>query len=599
MSDIPHYEKPEHEQAYYKSLKELLDHYEDGWNFLINAHKEKNYDYPLKLKEEHKDNPYLPKTWLELCDRVCQIIAKEKYELDVYPNEIQIIRSDQMLDAYTTNGVPGSYSHWSFGKSRLREERNYDQTKHLAYEIVINSNACVSYCMDTNSPLLQLIVIAHAAYGHNAVFKNNAFLKEVGADTIIPENSRMREFIFECEEKYGWKEVSDFLDFCHAMKYVDVTDQPKRDPKTKEQILAEQRALKIAQEFAPKPRDQFNDNANDNKKKMLHPQAGEKNILLYMADNAPHLPQWKRDIMRHVSRVSQYFRPQMMTKVLNEGMATFIHDRTMQTLADIGMIDFGMLAEYKKINHGVLFQQPAVVYERDEKGQIIRDENGFPEQKFVGADFNPYMLGFSILEDVVRICKDPTDEDREWFHFAGNPNWLPIVKHAIFNSFDETYIEQYLSPKVMRDLRMFTLGMAEDQDLDEEERMMKKYYDIDYAMIKDVQTQDGFRKIRAQLARDNRITEKLPSVAFANYQEMTDRCLILHHHVLNDQRLDPQDTQLVLELMHNQWKHPVVIESIDEHGKVLQTFSSPQNYDYKRFSYTPQDMGMDISVNHP
>lgn len=596
MLDIPHYERPEEEQGYYKSLKTLLDHYEDGWTFLIDAHKAKDYDYPVRLKEEFKNDPYLPKSWLELCDAVCQIIAKEKYELDVYPNVIEIIRPDQMLDAYTTNGIPESYAHWSFGKQRMTEERNYDASKHLAYEIVINSNACLAYCMDSNTPLLQLIVIAHASYGHNAVFKNNTFLGDVDAETVLSENKRMREFIFECEEKYGWKEVSDFLDFCHSMKFIDVTDEPKRAVKSKEQIMAERKALLDAQEFAPRNRGNFNDNAQgvEQKPAYRHPAMGQKNILLFMADNAPHLPQWKRDVMRYVSRVSQYFRPQMMTKVLNEGMATFTHDRVLTTLKDIGMIDFGMWSEYNAINQGVLYQRAAVVYERDEEGKVVYDDEGFPEQKFVGADFNPYTLGLAILNDVVRICKDPTEEDRRWFpHFAGNPDWLSVVKQAAFTTHDESYIEQYLSPKVMRDMRMFTLGVMEAQELTEEEKFMSKIYNIDIARILAVQNDEGFRAIRAQLARDYRISEKFPSVTMHDYQHKTDRCLVLRHHSIKDARLDPQDTQLVLEYMHSQWEHPVVIESVDEKGKVLETFSSPPRYNHKNFRHP--DMNPDLS----
>jgi stage V sporulation protein R len=594
MLDVPHYELPEQEQGYYKTLKKLLDCYEDGWNFLINAHKAKSYTYPVKLKEEFKDDPYLPQTWLELCDAVCQIIAKEKYDLDVYDNVIEIIRPDQMLDAYTTNGIPKSYSHWSFGKQRMIEERKYDASKHLAYEIVINSDRCLAYCMEGNLPLLQLLVISHANYGHNAVFKNNIFLKEVDADTILIENERMRDFMFECEEKYGEDEVSKVLDFCHAMKFVDVTDEPKRAAITKEEMEAYEKELKEEQEASAKKRG-FNENAAGEQKKpaYIYPHQGKKNILEFMADNAPHLPDWKRKIMRYVSRTSQYFRPQMMTKVLNEGMATFTHDRTMKTLNDIGMMDYGMFMEYKKLNEGVLWQQAAVQYMRDEDGSIIYNEEGFPEQDFVGASFNPYTLGLAILNDIVRICKNPTDEDREWFpHFAGNPDWLSVVKQAVYYSSDETYIEQYLSPKVMRDFKMFQLGLLDPDTLDSAERWLADIMDVDFAQITAVQNKEGFRKMRTQLARDYRTQEHFPDVRVHNYQHKTDRALVLRHFMLNEKYLDQKDTRLVLELMHSQWEHPVVIEAVNEEGEVEATYSSPPHYNHRQ--YTRPDMNPDV-----
>ncbi|MFP4314536.1 MAG: SpoVR family protein, partial [Alphaproteobacteria bacterium] len=534
MSQIPHYERPEEEQEYYQDLVKLLDHYEDGWNLLIKAHKENNYDYPLPVKEEHKDNPYIPTTWLALADQVIQTIALKKYELDVFPNTIEIIRPDQMLDAYTTIGLPDTYPHWSFGKKRMIEERNFDASKHLAYEIVINSDPCLAYCMDSNSPLLQMIVIAHASYGHNTVFKNNFLLNEADASTILAENKRLRDFVLECEQTYGWKEVSDFIDFCHSMKFIDTTDEPKRPAKSPSEIARQQKEQRLAQHLYKPRQDQFNSAANENgknpsPKQLGHPRKGEKNILAFMADHAPHMPGWKRDIMRSISRLSQYFKPQMMDKVLNEGMATFTHDRIMTTMRDIGLIDWAMYQEYKQINEGVLYQPSAVQLARDEHGRIVVDEDGNPQEQFVGAQFNPYTLGFKVLEEIERICKNPTDEDKEWFHFAGEPDWLSVVKHAVFSSSDETFIHNYLSPQAMRDLRMFKVENMDEDDYSEELQFLSQMYNVDFAQISAVQKGDGFRKMREQLAADYRIADKLPNITLWDYQEKTDRCLILRH----------------------------------------------------------------------
>ena len=580
MSDIPHYERPEEEQDYYKSLVELLDHYEDGWDLMINAHKANDYDFPLPVKEEHKNNPYIPKRWLTLADAVIQIIAKEKYELDVYPNRIEIIRADQMLDAYTTTGLPNSYPHWTHGKRRMQEERNYDSSKHLAYEIVINSEPCLAYCMDTNSPLLQMIVIAHASYGHNTVFKNNYLLGEVDAETILAENERLRDFVFECEEKYGWKEVSDFLDFCHSMKFIDTTDKPNQGTKRQSELVQRHKDRILAEHLNPPRQSVFNSVANENKAEKMegmkgHPLEGETNIMDFMAKNSPHMPQWKRDMMQMVSRVSQYFKPQMATKVLNEGMATFTHDRVMTTMRDIGLIDWAMYNEYKQINDGVIYQPPAAV-------QYTDPETGEEQEQFVGAQFNPYTLGLKILEEIERICKNPTEEDKEWFHFAGEKDWLSVVKHAVFSSDDDSFIEQYLSPQAMRDMRMFMLENMDEEDMDPQMKMMGQMMGVDFAYISAVQAGDGFRRMREQLAKDHRISEQLPHITFHDYQAKTDRCLILHHHVKDDNFLDPADTMAVLEYMHSQWEHPVVIESVDEEGNVLESYSSPPDYDHER-----------------
>lgn len=566
MDNVPHYEKPEEEQAYYKKLVALLDHYEDGWNFFITAHKENNYDYPIIRKPEHENNPYIPSTWIELMDAVAGIVAKDKYELDTYPNLIEIIRADQMLDAYTTTGLPYSYTHWSFGKRRLQEERKFDDKKAMAYEIVINSNPCLSYCMDSNTPLLQGIVIAHAAYGHNAVFKNNFLFKEgTDADTILIDNRRLRDFVFECERKYGVDEVQTVLDFCHAMRFVDVSDKAKRRKLTQEEREKKARD-RVVQAHLTQPRvSVFNDASAEEKNPEMaevpYPHEGESNILVFMADHSPHLPEWKRHIMRSVSRLSQYFKPQMMTKVLNEGMATFVHDKIITTLRDIGIIDYGMYQEYEQINAGVLFQEPG--------SSFVKDKAGKEHEVLRGAHMNPYRLGITILREIERICKNPTEEDRRWFpHFAGDPDWLAMVKHAVFSSSDQTLIEQYLSPQAMRDLKMFAV----------ETNGAKPYYEITA-----IHAGDGFRKIRDMLGRDYCFAEKIPKIVLHDYQDRTDRCLVLRHHMLEGNKLEPKDAKLILQYMHHQWEHPVVLESVDKNGKVVETFSSPENYDYMEF----------------
>ena len=94
--------------------------------------------------------------------------------LDVYPNQLEIISSEQMLDAYSSLGMPLMYRHWSFGKRFVSEEKLYRKGQRgLAYELVINSNPCITYLMEENTMAMQALVTAHAAFGHNHFFKNN------------------------------------------------------------------------------------------------------------------------------------------------------------------------------------------------------------------------------------------------------------------------------------------------------------------------------------------------------------------------------------------------------------------------------------------
>jgi stage V sporulation protein R len=123
-----------------------------------------------------------PEWSFEALDRVLKAVEKialDDLKLDIYPNQIEIISTEQMLDAYSAMGMPLMYHHWSFGKLFAREEGLY-RAGHigLAYEMVINSNPCISYLLEENSMTMQTIVIAHAAFGHNHFFKNNYLFQQ-------------------------------------------------------------------------------------------------------------------------------------------------------------------------------------------------------------------------------------------------------------------------------------------------------------------------------------------------------------------------------------------------------------------------------------
>ncbi len=109
----------------------------------------------------------------------CEEVARKELGLDVYPNQIEVITAEQMLDAYSSVGMPLFYKHWSFGKQFAFQEASYRKgLMGLAYEIVINSSPCISYLMEENTATMQTLVIAHAAFGHNHFFKNNYLFKQ-------------------------------------------------------------------------------------------------------------------------------------------------------------------------------------------------------------------------------------------------------------------------------------------------------------------------------------------------------------------------------------------------------------------------------------
>ena len=172
-------------------------------------------------------------------------IAKD-FNLDTYPNQIEIISAEQMMDAYSSVGMPLGYNHWSFGKQFVNVEKSYKRGQMgLAYELVINSDPCISYLMEENSIAMQALVIAHACYGHNSFFKNNYLFKMwTNADAIIDYLVFAKKYIRECEEKYGIDEVENLLDSCHALMShgVDRYKHPQKLSMQEEAIRQQNRA---------------------------------------------------------------------------------------------------------------------------------------------------------------------------------------------------------------------------------------------------------------------------------------------------------------------------------------------------------------------
>ena len=139
--------------------------------------------------------------------------------LDIYRNQIEVITAEQMLDAYSSIGMPVMYRHWSFGKRFARDDVLYRKGyRSLAFEIVINSDPCINYIMEENSMTMQALVMAHAAMGHNHFFKNNYLFRQwTQADAILEYLAFAKRFVAECEERYGLSQVESVLDAAHAL----------------------------------------------------------------------------------------------------------------------------------------------------------------------------------------------------------------------------------------------------------------------------------------------------------------------------------------------------------------------------------------------
>lgn len=265
---------------------------------------------------------------IEIMDTEISRIGKN-FGLDTYPNQYEIITAEQMLNAYSSVGMPVGYNHWSFGKSFIGQEKQYKNGQMgLAYEIVINSSPCINYLMESNTSTMQALVIAHAGQGHNSFFKGNyLFRQNTDAESIIDYMLFAKKYIAECESKYGTEKVELLLDSCHALQNFGV-DRYKRPAKVSaetERARQKDRAAYLQSQvnelWSTLPsKEKGTLKAGKSKRFPSEPQ---ENLLYFIEKNAPHLEMWEREVIRIVRKISQYFYPQRQTQVMNEGWACY------------------------------------------------------------------------------------------------------------------------------------------------------------------------------------------------------------------------------------------------------------------------------------
>ncbi|MBK5265164.1 MAG: SpoVR family protein, partial [Alphaproteobacteria bacterium] len=350
-----------------------------------------------------------------------------------------------------------------------------------------------------------------------------------------------KAYIMNCEERYGQQAVERLLDAAHALMHQGVHRYPRakvRDLKAEAAREAERHAhqesiYNVLWSTLPVEEKQEPTAADYRRQALNLPQ---ENILYFLEKSAPQLAAWEREILRIIRLIAQYFYPQMQTKVMNEGAATYCHYRIMTRLHEKGQITDGAFMEFLQ-SHTNVTHQPM-----------------FDSGHYGG--FNPYALGFGMMQDISRICTDPTSEDRDWFpDIAGSGDPDTVMKHIWANYRDESFIGQFLSPHLIRTWKLFKLG---DQ---EKEQALS---------VDAIHNERGYREIRRTLARQYDIGWLEPDIQIVDVDMAGDRHLMLEHKVTNGIVLAAEDADQVLQHLANLWGYGVCMNEVDaENGKIL------------------------------
>ncbi len=484
---------------------------------------------------------------IEEYDRQISRIAHEKFGLDTYPNQIEVISAEQMMDAYASVGMPVGYNHWSYGKHFLSTEKRYKRGQMgLAYEIVINSNPCIAYLMEENTMMMQALVIAHACYGHNSFFKGNYLFRTwTDAESIVDYLVFARNYVRRCEERHGVRAVEDVLDSCHAlMNYgVDRYKRPYPISPEEEEHRQKEREEYLQQQinmlWRTIPKSQQNAGAEESEFPRF-PLEPQENLLYFVEKNAPLLESWQRELVRIVRKIAQYFYPQRQTQVMNEGWACFWHYTLINELYAEGLVTDGFMMEFLQSHTSVIQQMP---YDSPYYGGI-----------------NPYTLGFAMMQDLRRICEHPTEEDRQFLPDVAGSDWLQTMDFAMRNYKDESFVQQFLSPKVIRDLRLFC--MLDDDEQDE-------------LQVTAIHDESGYRYVRQRMSEQYNLSFREPNIQVFSVDVRGDRSLTLHHVCHNRMPLQERDSREVLLHLHRLWGFDIHLHSLQD-DEVVQSLHFPQ-----------------------
>lgn len=482
-------------------------------------------------------------TWTpELIDIYYEAIEKiaGEYGLDTYPNQLELITWEQMVDAYTSTGLPMMYNHWTFGMEFTKIERSYRKGESgLAYELVINSDPCISYLMENNTMTMQALVIAHAAFGHNSFFKGNYLFREwTDAKGFMNYLEFAKNYITQCEERYGTQAVEAVLDSAHALRShgVDRFKKPKRLSPTEELVRLKERAKFIDAHYDPVLAKtalvtevvKESNTHGVNELQIME----EENLLYFLEKQSPALEKWEREILRIVRKISQYFYPQGQTKVMNEGWACFWHYTILRTMEERGLVGPGFMLEFFK-DHTNVVSQPGF------------DDN----RRYSGI--NPYALGFRMFQEIRRVCEHPTDEDKEWFPDLAGTDWRKAVEHAMRNYRDESFIAQYLTPALIREFRLFALQNDSEKD----------HYEV-----LDIHDPEGYKHVRSVLARQYDFGVLQPNIEVRSLDPVNGAVTLVHKR--HDGWPLSQSAEEVVFHFFQLWQRPVqLVAEYEENGE--------------------------------
>ena len=465
---------------------------------------------------QHKD---LQKAVAEITE-----IAKG-FGLDFYPMRYEICPA-HIIYTFGAYGMPTRFSHWSFGKQFHKMKLQYDLGLSQIYELVINSNPCYAFLLESNSLIQNKLIVAHVL-AHCDFFKNNARFTNTRGD-MVESMTATAERIANYEMIYGKDEVEHFLDAVLAI-------QEHIDPSLvrwrygNEEVVREEDVPIIRKtaydDLWELDHRKIESSVQETKRKKV-PAKPEKDLLLFILEHSRELEEWQRDILTMIREEMLYFWPQMETKIMNEGWATYWHQRIMRELD----LTTSETIEFATLNANVI--QPSK------------------------TSINPYYLGLKIFEDIERRYDNPTDEMKRFGAMPGSGREKMFEVREMDS--DISFVRNYLTKELV---------LKEDMYVFEKKGSQYKISDKEFLSVQN--------QLIAQ-----RVNGGFPYIVVEDGDYIRNGELYLVHK-FEETELDVPYLESVLPYIHQLWGRIVHLETYVDNKLVV--FSYDGKKVHKRF----------------
>jgi stage V sporulation protein R len=459
------------------------------------------------------------------------------YGLDIFPIIYEVLDYKTMNEVAAYGGFPTRYPHWRFGMDYEQLSKSYEWGMSKIYEMVINTSPAYAYLLEGNSTVDQKTVMAHVS-GHVDFFKNNYFFSKTNRK-MIDGMANHAALVRRHMERHGQDAVEDFIDTCLSLEnLIDPMSQfivRKREAKDQDDEDGEDvprlRAKQYMDRFINPPEylEAQKKKREEEKKKLKRrfPEEPQRDVLLFLIHNAP-LDNWQRDVLEIIRNEAYYFVPQAMTKIMNEGWASYWHSKLLTEKA----LDASEIIDYADACAGVLATAP---------GRL-----------------NPYKLGIELFRNIEdrwnkgqfgkewNEC-DSMDAKREWDRRLGLGRQKIFEVRKLYN--DVTFLDEFFTLEFCLDQKFYTFGFSERSGNWE------------------IMSRD-FKKVKDTLLRQ--LTNRGQPFIYVEDANFENRSELLLRHQHEGVDLDMGQARDTLRNLYKIWSRPVsLLTRIEGKGKIL------------------------------